>query len=475
MMRCLRLVAALLHNALGVQFHVGQGLEPASARQGQREAYDAIGVLLGQSSKLSHSLQILDYVAHSASPPELGTAGCLYLPSNDAWRSFYEYVEHPYAPLFAELIANAYDPGCNRSGTANLKTRWQTAAECPEGHVRGRDWQVVGKDLANLRSRPSDGSCVGATHEGFAGGIQVFETAGHVGLPWKWQSHISRVAQGNKSSIRRLRSRGKIPESTLCDNANRLPKAPEDKRLLIPTRFIICCTDAHKCPLDREMVEDQVSWMNTAYAGKEPWTLEYSDFGVVPPHVDMQVQFELVNVSYVHDPGCARDMFTEPHLASRHNTHGEGMLTYIISTDDQSGILGMAEFPTRVPESSQELSVNINLEALRRFSSKTGLKDLTYDEGDTCIHEGGHSLGLLHTFEGGCSHGDKVDDTAPEEFPSYSCTDGRTCHSPDPIHNFMDYAPDSCMSGFTEQQKRRMWCVIRHHRPVMYKTALRSA
>jgi hypothetical protein len=223
------------------------------------------------------------------------------------------------------------------------------------------------------------------------------------------------------------------------------------------------------------MVEDQVSWMNTAYAGKEPWTLEYSDFGVVPPHVDMQVQFELVNVSYVHDPGCARDMFTEPHLASRHNTHGEGMLTYIISTDDQSGILGMAEFPTRVPESSQELSVNINLEALRRFSSKTGLKDLTYDEGDTCIHEGGHSLGLLHTFEGGCSHGDKVDDTAPEEFPSYSCTDGRTCHSPDPIHNFMDYAPDSCMSGFTEQQKRRMWCVIRHHRPVMYKTALRSA
>jgi len=387
-MRCLCLLAGVLNTAIGVQVHVEQGLEPASERQKQREAYAAIGALLGQSTKLSHSLQILEYVSRSANPPKLGTAGCLYLPSNDAWRSFYEYVEHPYAPLFAELVANAYDPGCNRSGVADLKTSWQAAAECPEGHVRGRDWQLAGQEGPNMRLGPSEASCVGATQKGSARGIQVFETEGHVGLPQKWQLHISTVVRN--SSTRRLRRKEKSIESPFCDDPSGLPEAPADKRLLIPTRFIICCADIGSCPLEMDMVEDQVSWMNTAYAGKEPWTLEYSDFGVVPPHVDMQVQFDLINVSYVHDAECARNMFTVPSLASRHNQNGEGMLTYIIATEDQSGILGMAEFPTRVQESSNELSVNINLETMRRFSSKRGLQDLAYDEGDTCIHEAGN-------------------------------------------------------------------------------------
>lgn len=84
-----------------------------------------------------------------------------------------------------------------------------------------------------------------------------------------------------------------------------------------------------------------------------------------------------------------------------------------------------------------------------------------FHRGDTLVHEVGHWLGLLHTFEGGCTgRGDRVADTPPAAEPTYLCDLHQdTCPhraGRDPVRNFMNYAPDVCMDRFTAGQVRRM-------------------
>lgn len=95
-----------------------------------------------------------------------------------------------------------------------------------------------------------------------------------------------------------------------------------------------------------------------------------------------------------------------------------------------------------------------------------------YNQGRTCTHEVGHYLGLFHTFENGCgsttaclSSGDRICDTNPESQPRYGCpTSATSCGSLDPVRNYMDYTNDTCMTGFSAQQVRRMRCTLISYR-----------
>jgi len=92
------------------------------------------------------------------------------------------------------------------------------------------------------------------------------------------------------------------------------------------------------------------------------------------------------------------------------------------------------------------------------------------------IHEMGHYLNLLHTFDGGCTNdhceidGDKVCDTPPDQSLHSACvfnscdTDAKDTGTDNPFttdvndmtENYMDYSPFECQFAFTKGQSDRM-------------------
>ncbi|KDR68828.1 hypothetical protein GALMADRAFT_1032396 [Galerina marginata CBS 339.88] len=186
------------------------------------------------------------------------------------------------------------------------------------------------------------------------------------------------------------------------------------------------------------------------------------------------IQFRLVNTTRTLSKkwfsGVSPDGQLQTDMKNKLRKGGpESLNVYTVGFQNQAsnGLLGYATFPADYKGLPKDDGVVLQYATLPGGSNKP------FNQGRTLTHEAGHWVGLYHTFEGeSCTaSGDMVSDTPAQSVATSGCPIKKPDSCPgqlglDPIHNFMDYSDDACMTMFSKGQITRLQDQLRTFRNI---------
>jgi Pregnancy-associated plasma protein-A len=239
-------------------------------------------------------------------------------------------------------------------------------------------------------------------------------------------------------------SRGTIREKDTGQVVSEMPasakgQAPAAMTVSVATWFHVI-TNGSTGNLTNTQIQTQLNVMNSAFAG--------SDTGF---------SFTLGGITRTSNATwyASKSAGAEHAMKQALKVPGDNILNVYTST--AGSYLGYAYLP-EITNTAQAYLDGVVVD-WETFPNASDTWEGIYDQGMTLVHETGHWLNLEHTFYGGCNKGDFVADTPPEKSAAFGCQVGRdTCNAAgvDPIHNYMDYSDDPCLTEFTAGQGQRM-------------------
>eukprot|EP00039_Didymoeca_costata_P010142 m.136017 g.136017 ORF g.136017 m.136017 type:complete len:957 (+) comp14721_c0_seq3:106-2976(+) len=233
-------------------------------------------------------------------------------------------------------------------------------------------------------------------------------------------------------------------------------------KLLLKVVFHVIHKSDGTGKLSASVLKQQIAVLNEAFQGS------YSD-----NTLDSNLRFHLSKTNYIsNDEWFSRCKSSSYTFRPEYNEDSKKFINIYSCSGD--GYLGWTWLPWSHAEGDSKQALIINYQAF------PGGAQSKYNLGYTIVHEMGHYLGLLHTFQRGgtCteSNDDGVDDTPYEASPGSSCTSYNrdTCpanRGMDPLWSFMDYSYDRCMLRFSNGQVERMRSMMLLHRPNLVRSA----